>query len=184
MKTIYYIFFLIAISLAFVFGATLCSCKIVPTEAEIERRVNERVAAKLEEQGVKSSDTKTSTSNENAEPATNRNQYTFEFVVSGTINRISFDKQEETAQLYVKGDFAPEGKTFYGICQYDGLYRKGQIKISGFDGADKYDIHHNGEKLSWHWGVWIDYQNNYLYITHDAARAMNPDYRIELKPIN
>ncbi len=49
----------------------------------------------------------------NSESALN-GEYTFEFVVSETTYRISFNKEEETAQLYVEGEYTPEGKTFYG----------------------------------------------------------------------
>lgn len=113
----------------------------------------------------------------------NKNDYSYSFVVNGTSYRISFNKQEKTAQLYVEGDYAPNGKTFYGSCEFDGLYREGQIKVEGFSGAVDFNIHFKDEQLSWSSGAWIDYKNNYLYITQDAARAMNPDYRIVLTPV-
>ncbi len=121
--------------------------------------------------------------NESEKSATTGNSYAFEFVVSGTTYRITFNKQEKTAQLYVKGDLVPNGKTFYGYCQLDGLYHKGQIEVSGFDGASDFNILRGNERASWSAGIWIDYKNNYLYITQDAARAYNPDYRIAITPV-
>ena len=108
----------------------------------------------------------------------NGSQYAFDFEVSGFPYHLSFNKEEKTARLEVNG------KTFYGTCKYDGLYREGQIQVGGFDGADDYDIHKGGERCSWDYGPWIDYKNNYLYITQNAARAYNPDYRIKLTPTN
>lgn len=121
--------------------------------------------------------------NESEKSATTGNSYAFEFVVSGTTYRITFNEQEGTAQLYVKGDLVPNGKTFYGYCQLDGLYHKGQINVSGFDGASDFNILRGNERASWSAGIWIDYKNNYLYITQDAARAYNPDYRIAITPV-
>ena len=108
----------------------------------------------------------------------NGSQYAFDFEVSGFPYHLSFNKEEKTARLEVNG------KTFYGTCEYDGLYREGQIQVGGFDGADDYDIHKGGERCSWDYGPWIDYKNNYLYITQNAAKAYNPDYRIKLTPAN
>lgn len=167
-------FFLIALlALAF------CGCQNnksqQSSEADIEAMVNERVAAKLAEQGVES--------NNSAEASDGKTQYAYEFVVSGTTYRVSFDKQEKTAQLFVKGTLAPDGKTFYGSCKDDGLFRKGQICITGISGADDFDIHIKDEQLDWYYFVWIDYINNYIYSSQNAAIAMNPDYRIAMKPI-
>lgn len=108
----------------------------------------------------------------------NGNQYAFDFEVSGFPYHLSFNKEDETAKLEVNG------KTFYGTCDCDGLYREGQIRVGGFDGADDYNIHKGGEGESWDYGKWIDYKNNYLYITQNAAKAYNPDYRIKLTPTN
>ena len=108
----------------------------------------------------------------------NGSQYAFDFEVSGTPYHLSFNKEEKTARLEVNG------KTFYGTCEYDGLYHEGQIFVGGFDGADDYDIHKGGERCYWSNGAWIDYKNNYLYITQNAAKAYNPDYRIKLTPAN
>ena len=108
----------------------------------------------------------------------NGSQYAFDFEVSGFPYHLSFNKEDETARLEVNG------KTFYGTCEYDGLHHEGQIKVGGFDGADDYDIHKGGEGESWDYGKWIDYKNNYLYITQNAAKAYNPDYRIKLTPTN
>ncbi len=115
--------------------------------------------------------------------ATVGKSFKFEFVVNGTTYHISFNKEEKTSQLYVEGDYAPNGKTFYGSCDYDGLYRDGQIEVGGFSGADDFNIHFKDERIKWEFGAWIDYKNNYIYITNDAARAMNPDYRIVLTPV-
>lgn len=190
MKKIYYIFFLIAIILAFVLGATLCSRKIGPTEAEIERMVNERVAAKLAEQGVEATSNSSvsntnnsvSASNNTAEASDGKTQYAYEFVVSGTTYRLSLDVEEESAQLYVEGAFAPNGKTFYGTCkrEYD---KKWVIQSRGFYGTNDYDITLNGERTWWNNYQWIDTKNNYIYLDGDAYRAKNPDYRIAIKPI-
>jgi hypothetical protein len=117
------------------------------------------------------------------ESATLGNTFKFEFVVGGTTYNISFNKEEKTSQLYVEGEYAPNGKTFYGSCEYDGLYREGQIQVNGFSGADDFNIHFKDEEIRWEYGAWIDYKDNYLYITQDAARAMNPDYRIVLTPV-
>ena len=87
------------------------------------------------------------------------------------------DKRSRFGQLL---DFTD----YYGTCDYDGLYREGQIQVGGFDGADDYDIHKGGERCYWSNGAWIDYKNNYLYITQNAAKAYNPDYRIKLTPTN
>lgn len=108
----------------------------------------------------------------------NGSQYAFDFEVSGTPYHLSFNKEDETARLEVNG------RTFYGICDYDGLYREGQIQVGGFDGADDYNIHKGGERCYWSNGAWIDYKNNYLYVTENAAKAYNPDYRIKLTPTN
>lgn len=108
----------------------------------------------------------------------NGSQYAFDFEVSGFPYHLSFNKEDETAKLEVNG------KTFYGTCDYDGLFREGQIQVGGFDGADDYDIHKGGERCYWSNGAWIDYKNNYLYITQNAAKAYNPDYRIKLTPTN
>ncbi len=175
-------FFIALLALAF------CGCQNnksqQSSEADIEAMVNERVAAKLAEQGVESNtNSDVSASNNTAEASDGKTQYAYEFVASGTTYRVSFDKQEETAQLFVKGTLAPDGKTFYGSCNYDGLHRKGQICITGISGADDFDIHIKDEWLQWDGLVWIDYINNYIYSSQDAARAMNPDYRIAMKPI-
>ena len=166
-------FFIALLALAF------CGCQNnksqQSSEADIEAMVNERVAAKLAEQGVESNNT--------AEASDGKTQYAYEFVASGTTYRVSFDKQEGTAQLFVKGTLAPDGKTFYGSCDDDGLFRKGQICITGFSGADDFDIHIKDEQLRWRFDVWIDYINNYIYSSQNAAIAMNPDYRIAMKPI-
>lgn len=166
-------FFIALLALAF------CGCQNnksqQSSEADIEAMVNERVAAKLAEQGVES--------NNSAEASDGKTQYAYEFVVNGTTYRVSFDKQEETAQLFVKGTLAPDGKTFYGSCKNDGLFRKGQICITGISGADDFDIDIKDEQLDWYYFVWIDYINNYIYSSQNAAIAMNPDYRIAMKPI-
>lgn len=110
---------------------------------------------------------------------TDGNQYTYEFVVSESTYRLTFNKFEKTAKLEV------DGHTFYGTCEHDGLYRPCQIHVTGFDGADDYDIHKGNSSCSWSgFGPWVDYEKNYLYVTTDAAKAKNPDYRIELKPAN
>lgn len=120
---------------------------------------------------------------EKAESA-NKTQYAFKFVVGQATYKISFDKEEKTAQLYVEDALAPEGITLYGICEHDGLYREGQIEVHGFDGSKDFNIVKNGERLDWSLGgAWIDYKNNFIYVTHDAARALNPDYRIPLTPV-
>ena len=108
----------------------------------------------------------------------NGSQYAFDFEVSGFPYHLSFNKEDETAKLEVNG------KTFYGTCEFDGLHREGQILVGSFDGADDYNIHKGGERCYWSNGVWIDYKNNYLYITQNAAKAYNPDYRIKLTPTN
>ena len=113
-----------------------------------------------------------------SEPAANANEYTFQFVVSGMTYKLTFNKSEKTAQLNVNG------RTFYGSCEYDGMYHEGQIQVTGFEGADDYDINQGNTYNSWNVGYWVDYKNNYFYITQDAAKAYNPDYRIELTRIN
>ena len=122
-----------------------------------------------------SSDSETSSY---SEPAANANEYTFQFVVSGMTYKLTFNKSEKTAQLNVNGE------TFYGTCNYDGFFREGQIEVRGFEGASDYNIIRKDSRATWGYGVWIDYKNNYLYITQDAAKAYNPDYRIELTRIN
>lgn len=99
----------------------------------------------------------------------NSNKHSYEFVVNGMTLRLTFDKSEETAKLEV------DGHTFYGTCEHDGLYRENQIQVTGFDGADNYDINKGSSSCSWRiYGPWIDYKNNYLYITADAAKSLNP----------
>ena len=165
-------FFIALLALAF------CGCQNnksqQSSEADIEAMVNERVAAKLAEQGVESNNT--------AEASDGKTQYAYEFVLSGTTYRLSLDLEEESAQLYVEGAYAPNGKTFYGTCEreYD---KKWVICSRGFNGADDYDITLNGERK--YWGNWqyIDTKNNYIYLDLDAYQAKNPDYRIAIKPI-
>lgn len=200
MKTIYYIFFLIAIILAFVLGATLCSRKIGPTEAEIERMVNERVAAKLAEQGVKSSDTNMSStsnataSNNTAKYSDTKTQYVYEFIdkCEGIFEfddmpyRLTINTEEETAQITVGvrdefGRLTSEKKTFYGTFAYWGG-DKNKPYIKGFTGADEdeYWIVMNKQKFFWSSYKFIDFENGYLYMGKDEFEAKNPDYRIKM----
>lgn len=182
-------FFIALLALAF------CGCQNnnksqQPSEADIEAMVNERVAAKLAEQGVEATsnssvsntNSSVSASNNTAEASDGKTQYAYEFVVSGTTYRLSLDLEEESAQLYVEGAFAPNGKTFYGTCkrEYD---KKWVIQSGGFDGTNDYDITLNGKRTWWDVFQWIDTKNNYIYLNGDAYRAKNPDYRIAIKPI-
>lgn len=161
-----------------------------PSEADIEAMVNERVAAKLAEQGVEPTDDSSvsntgnsvSASNNTAEASDGKTQYAYEFVVSGTTYRLSLDVEEESAQLYVEGAFAPNGKTFYGSCsrEYD---KKWVIRSEGFNGANDFDITLNGKRTRWNDYQRIDTKNNYIYLDLNSYKAKNPDYRIAIKPI-
>ena len=169
-------FFIALLALAF------CGCQNnksqQSSEADIEAMVNERVAAKLAEQGVSD----VSASNNTAEASDGKTQYAYEFVLSGTTYRLSLDVEEESAQLYVEGTYAPNGKTFYGTCERE--YDKTWVIRSGaFNGADDYDITLNGDRN--YWGSWqyIDTKNNYIYLDYHTYQAKNPDYRIAIKPI-
>lgn len=165
-------FFIALLALAF------CGCQNnksqQSSEADIEAMVNERVAAKLAEQGVESNNT--------AEASDGKTQYAYEFVLSGTTYRLSLDVEEESAQLYVEGTYAPNGKTFYGTCKRE-YFKPWVICSGGFNGADDYDITLNGERNYWDISQYIDTKNNYIYLDLDAYQAKNPDYRIAIKPI-
>lgn len=200
MKTIYYIFIFIAIILVFVMVPALCSRKIGPTEAEIERMVNERVAAKLAEQGVKSSDTNMSStsnataSNNTAKYSDTKTQYVYEFIdkCEGIFEfddmpyRLTINTEEETAQITVGvrdecGRLTSEKKTFYGTFGYWGG-DKNKPYIKGITGADEdeYWIVMNKQKFFWSSYKIIDFENGYLYMGKDEFEAKNPDYRIKM----
>lgn len=182
-------FFIALLALAF------CGCQNnnksqQPSEADIEAMVNERVAAKLAEQGVEATanssvsntNSSVSASNNTAEASDGKTQYAYEFVVSGTTYRLSLDLEEESAQLYVEGAYAPNGKTFYGTCgRIDS--KKWVIRSGRFTGANDYNITLNGERTYWGVYQWIDTKNNFIYLDLDSYKAKNPDYRIAIKPI-
>ena len=102
------------------------------------------IAESTDSDTVAPSDSYTSSSSSSTH---NGSQYAFDFEVSGTTYHLSFNKEDETARLEVNG------KTFYGTCDCDGLYREGQIRVGGFDGADDYNIHKGGEGCSWKYEV-------------------------------
>lgn len=159
--------------------ALLASCaqKQGPSEEEIQKRIDDAVAAKLAELGIDQSNI--DATNGNAETQT---KYAYEFAINGISYRLTVDLEEETAQLYVKGGYAPDGKTFYGASEryFD---KPSVLCTKGFSGADDFDITIKGERSFWENFQYIDTKTNYLYTKIDYFQSKNPDYRIELKPV-
>lgn len=154
-----------------------CSCQndqSSQTAYESETQANSKVEVDTE---MNKTDT------EYAEDVVNqRNIYKYQFDISGTTYRITLNLEEETAQLYVEGNFAPNGKTFYGSCRRE--YRNPQIICSRrFSGADDFNIIIKGEKSYWSSFQYIDTENDFLYTDLKYYEAKKPDYRIKITPI-
>ena len=136
---------------------------------------------------------RTTWNNRTEQVAYTKTKYVYTFVINNgstvdaTPFRLTIDTEEETALLTVSkldayGRLTSGTKTYYGTCsrEYDKPYI---IGIGGFEGSYDANIIIRGEKIYWDSYLYIDTKNNYLYINHSAYKAKNPDYRLELTPV-
>lgn len=156
------------------------------SEAEVQEIVNQVVAqARAEAQALNNvpvSDSVTVEEDNNvSQEATVQNGSKYEFKWLGSTATLILDKAEGTAQLVFKG------KTYYGQCYFDEINK--EWGVGGFTGTDEIDMtssHNglfNGESWLWVIGKPIDSKNNYLYMGGIERKANNPNYRIELTPV-